>query len=775
MSDDKTPSFAVMVDTTALREFRDTLFLHCAPTEEIPLRVFGNEGGLTMAGVATVGGPLEPIVEMAMAAASSTDGGTFCPPIMTSKRGWRATEADIESAPVATAEIDHSPERGRATIVQLLGVPTATIWSGGVTKSGEAKVHLHYRLKRPARTREEVLKLKRLRAMMALAAGGDRTSITPVHPLRWPGSLWLKQGAARPVKMDLNKHVEIDLDAAIAMMIEAGYDAPIEIDKTPTEKKLLAPNLEALDAVVRGIPNDGDTDWERFNTVGMAIRNASGGTDEGLGLFDEWCAKSPRYDAKGTSLRWEHWARHPADRIGYEHLRSMSTTAYAPGIEEVREKVRRQLGLREQEISRIREEIARESEEAAVAALEAELDGTDEPTDISDADIISAQRMANALVSDDTYKVMTAEDRLDWCLDQAMAATPAWREWKLIESEDITILPERFKTIMSASVKVPSAEEVARETEADELERVREDLKEAQEAAVVSETSMDWILDECPSETVRRLARAVQGAQAREMPSIALMTALAMASVCGRGWVVEGRYRTGLNLYMVLAAGTARGKSASMSAVKAAAMWSGIPVSKSLTHPAALHGELIGDDDKGLQAADRSAGSLALVVDEAWNLVEKVTGDKVDMNQRAVLGTLLELHPYAGGGRLEASSYASRKNRLAPINDPYMVMFGMTTPKAYHQMMSEELTRLGFTNRVLMLSEEGGTLAPEDESRILRFDDDDRETLQKMALGGRLPALSDAVAASGAQDETERAGFRGPADAAGGERPYDTP
>jgi putative DNA primase/helicase len=59
------------------------------------------------------------------------------------------------------------------------------------------------------------------------------------------------------------------------------------------------------------------TGWERWNTVGMAVFRATGGSDEGFEIFDKWSAKNPKYNSKNTRDRWyKAYRRSPPKLIG---------------------------------------------------------------------------------------------------------------------------------------------------------------------------------------------------------------------------------------------------------------------------------------------------------------------------------------------------------------------------------------------------------------------------------------------------------------------------
>lgn len=81
----------------------------------------------------------------------------------------------------------------------------------------------------------------------------------------------------------------------------------------------------ALSELARAIPNNAD--WHQWNTVGMAFYAASGGSDEGFIAFDDWSAKSPKYDPHAVEARWRNYRRSPPSRIGIGTLIHMARVA----------------------------------------------------------------------------------------------------------------------------------------------------------------------------------------------------------------------------------------------------------------------------------------------------------------------------------------------------------------------------------------------------------------------------------------------------------------
>ena len=120
-----------------------------------------------------------------------------------------------------------SSAAARAKLEALLGAATIVVESGGEWINGETgeiepKVHLHWRLKKPAATVEELAMLYEARSLAAKLVGGDASNISIVHPIRWPGS-WHRKKTPRLAKIAaLSDDTEIDLEEALDALARGG-------------------------------------------------------------------------------------------------------------------------------------------------------------------------------------------------------------------------------------------------------------------------------------------------------------------------------------------------------------------------------------------------------------------------------------------------------------------------------------------------------------------------------------------------------------------------
>jgi hypothetical protein len=93
-----------------------------------------------------------------------------------------------------------------------------------------------------------------------------------------------------------------------------GRPAPDEPRRHPKPRAECSPLEVELDELARAIPNN--CGWNEWNTVGMALYRASGGSEEGFIAFDMFSAKHPAYDPQETAARWANYRRSPPSRIG---------------------------------------------------------------------------------------------------------------------------------------------------------------------------------------------------------------------------------------------------------------------------------------------------------------------------------------------------------------------------------------------------------------------------------------------------------------------------
>ncbi len=300
----------------------------------------------------------------ALRAATETPVAVFSPPVCTFKSAHPASMENLADGVAISVDIDNGDiGAARARIEGILGTPTVVTWSGGHlldmdTCIIQQKVHLHWRLERPARTRAEHDMLRRTRHAAARIVGGDVTAASPCHPLRWPGSWHLKDPNNPALSGIIGGNVdnEVNLYDSMVRLVRCA-DVPadkmadeladvnaqlargaivwIEPEKgmrktrtqgnrtpqfdgtvggTPDDADDRQAPIERIVAALAVIPNepkaDGASTWPEWNRMGMVVYASSGGSQEGL---DAWCAWSEKIgNLHSDSACADRWANcHP--------------------------------------------------------------------------------------------------------------------------------------------------------------------------------------------------------------------------------------------------------------------------------------------------------------------------------------------------------------------------------------------------------------------------------------------------------------------------------
>ena len=110
---------------------------------------------------------------------------------------------------------------------------------------------------------------------------------------------------------------------SVADMIEPGLG--IAVEPLPTLAELEA----ALDVISIPVQGEGEftqdgAAYAHWIAIGMAIHASTGGSAEGLALFDKWSQKSQHYDAEGLAEKWDTF--HP-ERTGFGKLEKLAFDA----------------------------------------------------------------------------------------------------------------------------------------------------------------------------------------------------------------------------------------------------------------------------------------------------------------------------------------------------------------------------------------------------------------------------------------------------------------
>jgi hypothetical protein len=130
---------------------------------------------------------------------------------------------------------------------------------------------------------------------------------------------YVSEDAARRPGPDLPRLLwEFDHELARPAYRWLGQPDPDALRRHPLPRNQLSQRDLDLAEVVATIHND--FDWNGWNNVGMATFAASGGSEEGRIVFDDFSAKSPKYDSRAVEERWRNYRRSPPNRIGMGSL-----------------------------------------------------------------------------------------------------------------------------------------------------------------------------------------------------------------------------------------------------------------------------------------------------------------------------------------------------------------------------------------------------------------------------------------------------------------------
>jgi hypothetical protein len=222
-------------DRSQLETFVPALFKYATAGNWVSLRAFFEGRDLRPCKITPVklNGDFNVLIEQAFQdaklAASYRKKVVFCPPIATFTNPKNAKEISLAEGLALSVECDAHAQAARIKLEELLGPTTVVVESGGQwinpeTNEPEPKLHLHYRLNKPATSKDDQAKLKQARKLAAVFVGADTSNITIVHPIRWPGSLHRKNDPKLCRIVSLNDDAEIDLDAALKVLQEATGD-----------------------------------------------------------------------------------------------------------------------------------------------------------------------------------------------------------------------------------------------------------------------------------------------------------------------------------------------------------------------------------------------------------------------------------------------------------------------------------------------------------------------------------------------------------------------
>lgn len=208
------------------------------------------------------------------------------PAVLKEARG-RAESVALMPAVMVDLDSGDTTAKG-AWLVERLGVPSMTVFSGGVTEAGTRKMHLYWVLDEPT---DQINRVVDLRHEIARKAGGDLqfgrgTPENPYgrahQPIRIPGTVHAKGDRAQRVELAGVNDERYDLDVlaeAVRRMEESPWavraqasSVPVGFDFGPT--KNVRPDIaKSLTTEIHAGGDEDRTRWSEFSRVaGHRIR-----------------------------------------------------------------------------------------------------------------------------------------------------------------------------------------------------------------------------------------------------------------------------------------------------------------------------------------------------------------------------------------------------------------------------------------------------------------------------------------------------------------------
>lgn len=223
------------------------------------------------------------IRRLQMAAAGGV--GSFMAPALLTDR--RANDESVRAMVSVCADFDtgNPIEKLQAVNTRFGFKPTMVVKSGGTTKEGHPKLHVHWRLMEPC---TEPWKIAYIREQIALQFGGDTSFKRIPQVIRIPGALYDKAGAWGVTEIvDADEHAEADIwnfeevlnidwenlnpESMWAKRDQA--NRPLAETKSKSDKSARLKQIQR-EQIHEGGDGD-DNRYQRFNEwAGVQIRNA---------------------------------------------------------------------------------------------------------------------------------------------------------------------------------------------------------------------------------------------------------------------------------------------------------------------------------------------------------------------------------------------------------------------------------------------------------------------------------------------------------------------
>ena len=199
------------------------------------------------------------------------------------------------------------------------------------------------------------------------------------------------------------------------------------------------------------------------------------------------------------------------------------------------------------------------------------------------------------------------------------------------------------------------------------------------------------------------IAKFIYDAAPRPVREIALAGAIGlMAGIAGRAYNISG---TGLNQYVLLLAGTGRGKEAAASGIDRImhAIKTEMPCAPQFIGPA----EIASGQALLKYLSNTTTCFLSIIGEFGWRM-QQLSASKNSSAEIMLKRVLLDLYSKSGTGKvLKPFIYSQKENNTSIITSPSVSLMGESTPETFYSAINETMIADGLLPRFLMIEYDG--------------------------------------------------------------------
>lgn len=246
-----------------------------------------------------------------------------------------------------------------------------------------------------------------------------------------------------------------------------------------------------------------------------------------------------------------------------------------------------------------------------------------------------------------------------------------------------------------------------------------------------------------PVGMVGEIAKFIYDQSYKPVKEIAICAALGLAGgMCGRAWnISKGQ---GLNLYLLMLAGTGRGKEEMSKGVE--------KLARTVQQVFPTFGDFLGPADlasgQGLlrYMAEHPTKSFVSIFGEFGIKLKSISSQKAFQPDQMLQRVLLDFFSKSGAaGRVNPSVFSDSQKNTKPIDSPAFTMIGETSPGWFYDNIDDDMIATGLLPRFLVIdysgprppsNEDGGNVIPT-SSLIQKLCT--TGTLAQTLINGRVP------------------------------------